>query len=534
VLPDLTIPATSPRVILIEASPGRGKLARIRAPDRSRRPVRLVASALGPLAIAAVAVLVTTGHSGGSESAASDGSVRAGAQSGADPPHLRPPQVTVLARAAGLAPGLIFLGAKDLSAPQTRLGGPLIVDDLGRPVWFRPLPPGQVASDVRVQRYQGRPVLTWWQGRSIGGAGHGEGEGLIADSSYKVIAHVHAGHGYRADQHSFVLTPQGTALITAYHETRRDLSSVGGSPDGLVYDGIVQEIDVATGRVLFEWHSLDHVPLDESYQRVPTDPNRPYDYFHLNSVSLDHDGNLLVSGRHTWTVYKVDRHTGRIIWRLGGKRSDFEPGSGVPFAWQHNPVSAGADTLRIFDNESNGRPLRPQSRVITVGLDPQQRRATLLQQVEHPAGLSVPSQGNSQRLPDGNLFVGWGRLGRFSEFSADGKLRFDATLPPGYDSYRAYRVAWSADPTSRPTVSAHHDRPDTVVDATWNGATDVARWRIFSGPDRGALKPVDLVPWSGLDTTARVRTSADWVAVAAEDGAGHIVGRSAPVRVVGS
>ncbi len=95
-------------------------------------------------------------------------------------------------------------------------------------MWFRPLPPGQVASDVRVQRYQGRPVLTWWQGTTLGGAGHGHGEGVIADTSYHVIAHVHAGHGYFADQHTFLLTPQDTALIEAYHETRRDLTSAGG------------------------------------------------------------------------------------------------------------------------------------------------------------------------------------------------------------------------------------------------------------------------------------------------------------------
>jgi Arylsulfotransferase (ASST) len=508
-------------------------------PGRPRHPSRRVGGALVALAVVLVAVLVAIGQSRGSGSAsASSASAGAGAESTRDAsgpmtgaPELRPPQVTVLDRTSGLAPGLIFLGAKDLSAPREQPGGPLIVDDLGRPVWYRPLPPGRVASDVRVQQYQGRPVLTWWQGRSIGGAGHGEGEGVIADSSYNVIARVHAGNGCQADQHSFVLTPQGTALVTAYHETRRDLSSVGGPPHGEVYDGIVQEIDVATGRVLFEWHSLDHVPLDESFERVPRDPDRPYDYFHINSVSLDHDGNLLISSRHTWTVYKVDRHTGQIIWRLGGKRSDFEPGPGVPFAWQHNPVSAGRDTLRIFDNESNGIPLRPESRVITVRLHPQRKTATLVQQVEHPAGLSVPSQGNSERLPGGDLFVGWGRLGRFSEFSPDGRLLFDATLPPGYDSYRAYRFPWTGHPTTGPTASARRDGPDTEVDANWNGATNVASWRILAGPSPGALKPVGTVAWNGLDTGARVRTNAKWVEVAAEDATGRTVGSSAPVRV---
>ena len=509
----------------------------MRDPDRPRHPIRRVVSSLGALAIVGVAVLVASGQSGGSASAGPGAGSDSGRSARAVPrpgPHahdLRPPQVTVLDRAAGLAPGLIFLGAKDLSAPREKRGGPLIVDDLGRPVWFRPLPPGQVASDVRVQHYQGRSVLTWWQGRSIGGAGHGDGEGVIADSSYNVIAHVRAGDGYQADQHSFVLTPQGTALITAYHETRRDVSVVGGSPDGKVYDGIVQEIDVASGRVLFEWHSLDHVPLDESYQRVPRPqqalrllphqlgrPRPRWQPAHLESPHLDR-----LQGRSP---------TGQIVWRLGGKRSDFEPGLGVPFAWQHDPVSAGRDTLRIFDNESNGTPLRPQSRVITLRIHPQERTATLLQSIEHPDGLSVPSQGSSERLPNGNLFVGWGRLGRFSEFGADERLLFDATLPPGYDSYRAYRFSWTGQPTTPPTDSAHRDGPNIAVDASWNGATGVARWRILAGPDPGALEPVGSVAWNGLETSALAATHANWVAVAAEDRSGHTLGASAPVRVV--
>jgi hypothetical protein len=482
--------------------------------------------AIGALGITVVALLSTSGHSPGS-GAASASAAPASALS-----DLRPPKVTVLHRAAGLAPGLIFLGAKDLSPAPGQQGGPLIVDDGGRPVWFKPLPPGQVASDFRVQRYEGRPVLTWWQGRSIGGAGHGEGEDVIADTSYHVIARVHAGDGYRADQHSFTLTPQGTALITAYHETRRDLSSVGGPRDGEVYDSIVQEVDVATGRVLLDWHSLDHVPLADSYQPVPKLPRSPYDYFHVNSVSLAADGNLLISSRHAWTVYEVDRHTGQIIWRLGGKHSDFRLGPGVRFAWQHDPVSTGPDTLRIFDNESNGWPVRPSSRIITVRLDRQTMTATLVRSVEFPGGLSVPSQGNSERLSNGDLFVGWGRVGNLSELAPDGRLLFDAQLPPGYDSYRAYRFPWSGHPTTRATVAARRDRAGRItVDATWDGATDVARWRILAGADPQSLRPVAAVAWNGLDTAASVATRANYVSVLAEDPLGHTIGSSTPVRV---
>jgi hypothetical protein len=485
------------------------------ARKRRRGPLHLGAFVLLALAALAAAALVVAGDFG--ESGAATASAAPGV------PDLRPPQITVLHHSAGLAPGFIFVGAKDRSRDPGEQAGPLIVDDLGRPVWFRPLPPGLVASDVRVQRYLDQPVLTWWEGTTLGGAGHGHGEDLIADTSYHVLARVRAGHGYFADQHTFDITPQGTALIEAYHQTRRNGRQV--------YDGIVQEIDIPSGRVLFEWHSLDHVPMRDSYVPPPRNPNVPYDYFHINSVGVAPDGNLLISSRHTWTIYEVDRHTGRIVWRLGGKHSDFKLGPGARFAWQHNPVPVGADELRIFDNESNGRARQPVSRVITLRLDYARRTATLVNSVEHPLGLSAPSQGNSERMPNGDLFVGWGRLGRYSEFAPDGRLLLDAVFPPGYDTYRAYRFPWNAKPLTRPDVGARRDGPDTTVDAFWNGATGVSRWRILAGASPTSLDPVGSIQWNGLDTTARVRTDAKWVAVAAEDAAGNTVGTSAPARV---
>jgi hypothetical protein len=222
----------------------------------------------------------------------------------APPPTNVPPRVTVTKRSSLDAPGYIFIAPKQGRGAQ----GPEIVDDLGRPVWFDQ--PASESNDFRVQRYGGQPVLTWWQGSSLGGSG----VDYVLSSSYHVIAALHAGNGFDADGHEFVLTPQGTALITIYHDVPYDLSSVGGPSNGEATDAIVEELDVATGHVLFEWHSLDHVPITDSY--LPVDS--PYDYFHINAVNLDNDGNLLISGRHTWTVYKVDRQTGQVLWRLGG------------------------------------------------------------------------------------------------------------------------------------------------------------------------------------------------------------------------
>lgn len=431
----------------------------------------------------------------------------------------RPPRLLVVRRSSLDAPGYIFIAPKQATPGQTA-EGPEIVDGKGRPVWFHP---GGQATDFQVQRYHGNPVLTWCEG----------GVGYVVDRSYKVIATVHAGNGLDLDGHEFALTQQGTALVTIARGVPYDLSTVGGPKDGIVVDGIVQEIDVATGRVLLEWHSLDHVPLDESHLPVNADPDS-YDYFHINAVNLDGDGNLLISGRHTWTVYKVDRQTGRILWRLGGKRSDFTLGPGVPFAWQHNPLPAGANTIRIFDNENNGEPggrVMAQSRVIWIHLDTATMKATLVKSITHPAALSVPSQGNAQALDNGDTFVGWGQRGRVSEFDPQGKLVFDATLPAGNDTYRGFRFEWTARPDTLPTATAHHTgRRQTTVDAVWNGATDVARWRILAGRSAAKLVAVRTAAWNGLDTTIKIAGVPKEIQVVALDARGRVIAVSKAIR----
>ena len=436
------------------------------------------------------------------------------------PARLTAPKLGVLRRSSRDAPGYVFVAPKDGAGRP----GPEIVDDRGRPVWFQPLSQGQ-ACDFRVQRYRGEPVLTWWQGSGFGGVA--SGVAYIADSSYHVVATVQAGNGLGADGHEFALTPQGTALITIEHEVPYDLSSVGGPKEGMVDDGIVEEVDVATGRVLFEWHSLDHVALDESYAPVES----PYDYFHVNAVNLDDDGNLLISGRHTWTVYKIDRHTGAVLWRLGGKRSDFQLGPGARFAWQHDPLPAGPGTIRLFDNESDGSTrVLPHSRVIWVRLDAASRTAMLVREVAHPLGVSAASQGNAEGLDNGNTFVGWGQLGRVSEFDPRGKLLFDAVLPGTYDTYRGYRAGWVGRPDTKPTATAWTNKNGTTtVHAVWNGATEVAAWRVLAGARARVLKPVRTGPWNGLDTALKIRGVPHEVEVVALDAQGQSIGRSEPV-----
>jgi hypothetical protein len=342
---------------------------------------------------------------------------------------------------------------------------------------------------------------------------------------------VSAGNGLSADLHEFRITPRGTAFITVYNPIPYDLSALGGPADGSVVDGIAQEIDVATGAVVFEWHSLEHVPLAESQSPVPTAAGATYDYFHINAVNWDEQGNVIINARNTWTTYTVDHRTGEVLSRLGGKNSSFTLGDGVAFAWQHDPEPVDRSTVRIFDNEASPAVL-PASRVIWVEHDRRRHTATLLRSIVHPDGLLAGSQGNAQALERGHVFVGWGATGRFSEFDAAGTLVFDAGVPAGWDTYRAYRNEWHATPDAAPTATAQRNADGSItVHAIWNGATEVARWIVIGGARPSELWPLGFVDWNGLDTSITLPSNAQEVAVVAQDARGRLLGRSSAVSV---
>jgi hypothetical protein len=437
-------------------------------------------------------------------------------------PDLAPAAAEVTGGASGTAPGYVFLALKEGAGEH----GPMILDDSGRLVWFEKY---ISARDFKVQRYRGRPVLTWWEGRVV--FGHGVGEYVIFDDSYRKIARVRAGDGLRGDLHEFLITPEDTALLTAYAAVPADLSAVGGPKYGAAWDGIAQEIDPETGEVLFEWHSLDHVGVDESYVAPPEDPAYGHDYFHINSIDVDYDGNLLVSARNTWTVYKVDRKTGDIIWRLGGKNGDFEMGEGTRTAFQHDARRHEDGTLTVFDNGANltGHDV---SRAIRLRLDEEEMRSTLLREYASPEGLLSTSQGDAQLLSDGNVFVGWGSQPYLSEFSGDGGLLLNASFPPECESYRAFRFPWSGHPTDAPAVAVERRSEDGVaLYASWNGATKVAAWEVISGPRPSRMEPLGSVPRDGFETAMLAQSSHSYFAVRAKERSGGVLGTSAPVEL---
>ena len=422
--------------------------------------------------------------------------------------------------APGASPGEIFLAPVSLK-DNPNPDGPMIVDERGRLVWFRQARGGKV-FDFRAQAFEGRPVLTWWEGRFA--LGWGYGEYTVLDDTYREVMRVKAANGYRADFHDMVLTARNTALVLVYDRVRRDLRSVGGPRDGVAIDNVIQEIEPRTGRVLFEWHSIDAVPLARS--RTRPRPDRTYDYLHANSVEVDGDGNLLVSARNTCAVYKLARATGELMWTLGGRRSDFKMGRGTRFCFQHDARRVADGVISLFDNAAGPPQLRRESRAIVLDVDERARTVELRREYRHPGRFSAPNQASARVQPNGNVFVGWGAVPVFSEFAPDGRLLLNGVIASGKGSYRAVRSPWTGRPTSSPSVATQRRGKRLAVWASWNGATEVARWEVLAGEAPDALGAVRSVSATGFETAISIPAAPRRIAVRALDAEGREIGRS--------
>jgi hypothetical protein len=440
-------------------------------------------------------------------------------------PDLAPARLSIGTVSSHAAPGDIFIGPQH--GPLQN--GPMLLDGNGNLVWFKALPPRTWATDFRVQRYQGRSVLTWWQGNET--AGTGIGEGVISDGSYNVIKYVNAANGLHADLHEFYITPRGTAFLTAFYAVRWDARSArGGIANQIVFDGVVQEIDLKTGLLLFQWDSLDHVPVTDSYAKPPVDHGHPFDYFHINSVQQDSAENLVVSGRNTWTVYGVDHHTGAVDWRLGGRSSTIKLGSGTGTAWQHDAIPHSGGELSLFDNGAGPPRTHVQSRGLLLHLDTRRRTVSLIRQFVHAPSLVSNFEGNIETLPGGDVFSGWGQQPFITEFNRTGQAVLDARFVGDNDSYRAYKFRWTGNPQTSPALAASVSGKTVTVWETWNGATGVAAWRILGGSSPTTLTAERTVRKESFETATQLTPVPAYVAVQALDPHGRVLKTTAAIR----
>lgn len=444
-------------------------------------------------------------------------------------PDIQPPLVSVTPDSPPDYPGFVALGIKNGVVQK----GPMLVDDDGQTVWFAPMDAND-ARDVTRATLGGEPVLTWWEGQV--GPGYGYGEAVVVDQSYTEIARFTGGNGYSVDIHELLVKDDGTAWLAAYAPVRMNLSDLDGPRDGVAVDNIVQRVDIATGAVLFEWHGIGDVALTESYLPMEDDQDGEtsdtgYDYLHVNSIDINEAGDVLVSARHSCTVYRIDGTTGSTQWRLGGQESDFDVPDDAHFLKQHDARWAGDGTITLFDNGGTcGDTTRESSRGLVLNVDEDAHTVSMIREYVHPDEIWAKSQGSFQELDGGDVLLGWGSLPRWTRMSADGDVLIDSTVPKDLTvgSYRARQVEWNATPTTSPAAAIDSSQDSTTVYASWNGATDVASWRVSDGTTSTDADRTGFETTISVDDTLDIET----LSVEAIDSDGNVIGRAETIADV--
>jgi Arylsulfotransferase (ASST) len=468
-------------------------------------------------------------------------------------PRLHPPKLTTTTKSQpGLAPGYFMTGVfKNLTQNKPMVGGsgPLILDHNLQPVWFDPIGTSALAANLRVQTYNGKPVLSWWQGTVSGAGVTTSGEDVVVDQHYRHVATLKATGGWVISEHEMIISGPN-AWVTAYKNVPMNLTSYGGSANGVVLDSAVQEYDLKTGQLLYTWDALNpgatpNIPLSQSKQKPF--PGIPWDAYHINSIQLTGNETFLVSMRNTWTAYLVNRLTSAVVWTVSGnpKNSTFVLPANAQFQWQHDVELHNGNQLTMFDDAccgfksiSNGKaefalPTQP-SRGLVLKLNLTNHTGSLVSQYIRAKNFNAAFLGNTQLLPGGNVMLGWGSTPFFSEVSHKGKVLLDGAWPSPDLNYRTYDQKWTGIPSFPPSGAVRNNHGAATVYASWDGDTQVVSWRVLAGSSAQSLKAVASKTKTGFETTIPLTSSFKVYEVQALDAHHHVLGTSKSFPTKGS
>lgn len=439
-------------------------------------------------------------------------------------------------RTRGTAPGT-FLFLTPGGQYETGAG---IFRDNGQLVWWHPAQGDRVANLTMVH-FRGQPYLALWAGHAVADGLLHRGTVTLYDEHYKKAGVITVGGPFPpgwVDSHEFKVTPQGDALIGFDDPVRLKIHGYWTT----VLDYVVQKLalvkgpgGIHTGRVLFQWRSLSEVPVSQSYWPDPGQGGI-WDYFHGNSIAQDTDGNLVISARNTWGIYKVSVKTGRIMWQVGSKS-----GHHLPYRWcyQHDAVPLGQNRYGLFDDGGGYYGCLPGSgehsaRGLIVSINPRMRPATvrLVRAYAHRPPIESLCCGGMQGLADGDVLIGWGQTPVISEYGPDGRIRMDVSLSRW--SYRAFRFPWTGQPLTRPAVTGRREGGQTRVWVSWNGATNVVAWQVLAGSTADHLGPIrGPMPATGFETEIALPHGYRYVAVRALGPGSHVLAASQAVATTG-
>ncbi|MDH3215764.1 MAG: aryl-sulfate sulfotransferase [Candidatus Krumholzibacteria bacterium] len=341
----------------------------------------------------------------------------------------------------------------------------MILDNTGFPIFFRKM-------SARSFDFKKQPngLLTY----------NHTGTFYAMDNTYTVVDSFKAGNGYLAiDLHDFLLLPNGHALFMIYDAQPVDMSQIveGGDPEAIVVGLVIQELDQSKN-VVFQWRSWDHMEITEStLEGILTRPT--VDYVHGNAVDVDLDGHILLSSRHLDEITKINRQTGEIIWRMGGKKNEFTlVNDDTWFSRQHDIRRLPNGNITMYDNGWFQDP--PQSRAVEYTVDEVTKTTTLVWEYREP-GTFGSAMGSARRLPGGNTLIGWGSTTpAVSEARPDGTKAFEMAFPPGTFSYRAFRFPWQG-VAAKPYLWAITESQTLSLHFMKFGDDDVETYNIYRG-----------------------------------------------------
>ncbi|MBN1782038.1 aryl-sulfate sulfotransferase [bacterium] len=371
------------------------------------------------------------------------------------------------------APGKVFFGST-----FTDIGNYLVImENDGTPYFYRRYPHHERGSGEF--RLQSTGVLTAYLFQK---------QFFIAlDHHYDVVDTFRVGHGYTTDPHELVLLPNGHALMIALETRQMDMSSAvpGGAKNARVTGNHVQEVD-AEGHVVLEWKCWERFDIADAVHENLT--STQIDYVHMNSIAEDFDGHLIVSSRHLSEITKIDRHTGDIIWRLGGRHNQFtfinDP---LEFSYQHHarPVPGHPNRYTLWDN---GNHRQPQiSRAVEYEINTQAMSAEKVWEFRYTPDRYSNMMGNAQRLENGNTFINcatWPPLSA-CEVTQDGEIVFEMEAA-GLSSNRVRRFIWEG-MLEAPYLIAESHRSGVALIFNKFGDTDIDHYRIYASTDPDSL-----------------------------------------------
>jgi len=282
--------------------------------------------------------------------------------------------------------------------------------------------------------------------------GGGDTDFFLMDSSFSIVQKFQMGNGYTSDFHEFQYLPNGHVFMVAYDLQPVDMSELveGGHPGALVAGSVIQELD-QNGNVIFQWRSWDNYNLLDSYADLT---QSIFDAIHINSIELDlSDLNIIISTLALGEATKINRNTGEIIWRMGGKNNQFtfinESQEHAPlyFMFQHEIRRLSNGNITMFDGGDTER--RQYSRAVEYEIDEVAKTATKVWEYRKSPDIYSPNMGSVQRLANGNTVIGWGLASMspgqpmITEVDPEGNIVAELTFDkPLTTSYRALKFEW--------------------------------------------------------------------------------------------